>query len=243
VPAGGSKRSWGGVMAEKCFGVDIHPVYQRLFDFKRARRAGYRYAIVKASQGDKYVPSGFRDFFKRGEAAGLLMGAYVFLERGPSGRAQAEHFLEVLDRVGGVRNKLICVDFESYGDGGKLSPTNEQLFSCNTALQKELRPDQELGIYSTVGFWNGGDPSGPFAQYKADYAWEARVWSGAEKRWFPKRFYPRWRRWYMNQSPRGLGGQAARMRQFTWGGHVGGLFVDTDCWEGDFASLQRKAGV
>lgn len=232
-------------MAERVFGLDLHPVYQRLFDFKRAYRAGFRFVIIKASQGDRYVPAGFRDFVLKAEDAGFLVGYYPFLERGPSGANQAEHFLDTVDRVGGIARRLVAVDFERYGDNGVLSPTNEQLYSCNSFLSKHLTGTQELGIYSTYDFWSTGDPSGPFAQYKAGWAWEARVWYNEEKRRFPRLFYRRWKKWYEHpdQAPRGLGGKNARMRQYTWGGYAGGLWVDTDCWEGTLDSLKVKAGI
>lgn len=65
------------------FGIDVHPEYQRKLNFERARAEDYEFCVIKASEGpyrdgDKYVPSGFKKFFRRAEAEGLVMGATTF---------------------------------------------------------------------------------------------------------------------------------------------------------------------
>lgn len=218
------------------FGVDLHPGYQASFDFKRARRAGYRFAFVKASEGTNYVPTGFVDYFRRGVGAGLIMGGYHFLDgHDGTGRQQALHFLNTMEKVDGVRNRLVAVDFEAYGNR---TPSNEQLSEFVRTVKNETA-DHAVIIYSGTAFWNGGDSSGAFEHYGADAAWEARVWTTTEKRLFPKRFYKQWLRWYQQQSPRGLGGQPAKFHQFTWGGRVGGLYVDTDAYRGGVDDLMK----
>ena len=140
-----------------------------------------------------------------------------------------------MDKVGGVENYLIAADFEDYGN---LDPSNDQLETFVSRVKNQTGGHPVI-IYSTVGFWNGQDPSGDFDKYGADAAWEARVWSATEKRAFPKRFYPRWLRWYEQQTPRGLGGERSKFLQFTWGGRVGGLYVDTDVFRGSMDELRR----
>ncbi len=219
------------------YGVDLHPGYQPAFDFAKARRQGYKFAFVKASEGSHYVPDNFSGYFNRGKQAGLMMGFYHFLDgNGGSGRAQADHFLDVVHRNGGAKGRLLCVDFEAYGNR---TPGNTQLEDfCNYV--KAHTDNHKLIIYSGSAFWNGGDSSGPFTKYNADVAWEARVWTTTEKRLYPKHFYSKqWLPWYKRQSPRGLGGRAAKFRQFTWGGRVGGLYVDTDAFEGSMEDLAR----
>jgi GH25 family lysozyme M1 (1,4-beta-N-acetylmuramidase) len=218
------------------FGVDLHPGYQASFDFKRAKRAGYRFAFVKASEGSHYVPEGFGEYFRRGAGAGLVMGGYHFLDgHGGTGRQQALHFLNTMDKVGGVHGKLIAVDFEDYGNR---DPSNQQLAECVRTI-KDQTNEHAVIIYSIARFWDGGDASGAFEHYEADAAWEARVWYDDERRRFPRRFYKKWLDWYHDQSPRGLGGKPARFHQFTWGGRVGGLYVDTDAFRGDMDDLLK----
>lgn len=219
------------------YGVDLHPGYQAPFDFARAKRAGYKFAFVKASEGTHYVPEGFAPYFNRGKNVGMMMGFYHFLDGNDgSGRAQADHFLNTIRKVGGARGRLLAVDFEAYGNR---TPSNAQLKDfCNYV--KSHTDGHKLIIYSGTAFWNGGDSSGPFTNYNADVAWEARVWTTTEKRRVAKRFYEhQWLPWYKKQHPHGLGGRAAKFRQFTWGGRVGGLYVDTDAFEGSMEDLAR----
>lgn len=225
-------------MAEKVFGVDVHPGYQAQFDFKRARRQGYRFAFIKATEGTKFVPTGLKDYARKCRNAGLVTGYYHFLDgNGGSGRAQADHFLDTVRRIDKTEGRLLCVDFESYGNR---SPSNAQLEDFCRYVKKHTN-DHNLVIYSTASFWNGGDSTGPWGKHTggADVAWEARVWTVDEKRRWPKVFYRKWLPWYKRQHPRGLGGKAAKFLQFTWGGYVGGLYVDTDVFRGTMQELLR----
>ena len=52
-------------IANSVFGVDVHPEYQKGFDFERAKAQGYEYAFIKASEGPyrdhtTYVPPASR---------------------------------------------------------------------------------------------------------------------------------------------------------------------------------------
>ncbi|MDQ3704211.1 MAG: glycoside hydrolase family 25 protein [Chloroflexota bacterium] len=217
------------------FGVDLHPGYQPSFNFAQANRQGYKFAIIKASQGASYVPAGFSEYFKRTSEHMKVAGFYHFLERGTSGASQAEHFLNVVNRNGGAQGRLLAADFEDYGNR---DPSNEQLKDFVRTVKAQTN-NHAVFIYSTVGFWYGGIPSGNFEAYGADAAWEARVWYAEERRRFPKLFYRKWLSWYQKQNPRGLGGHPAEMLQFTWGGNVGGLYVDTDAFRGSMDDLMK----
>jgi len=165
-------------IADPVFGVDVHPEYQRGFDFDRAKAQGYEYAFIKASEGPywdgtTYVPTGFKEYCNRAKASGLIVGLYHFLvesdPRDPQrgGRIQAEHFLRTIDSVGGTNGKLICVDFERYPPSHPwLTPGNATLKSFISSLRM-LIGKHPIILYSGRGFWNGGDTSGPFDQYGA----------------------------------------------------------------------------
>ncbi len=228
-------------MANGIFGVDVHPGYQPQFDFAKAKRQGYKFAFVKASEGTSYVPHGFSNYFARGRKSGLQMGMYHFLDgNGGSGRAQADHFLEVVRHNGGPKGVMLCVDFENYGNR---SPSNQQLEDFIRYVKKHTN-DHKVIVYSTTSFWNGGDSTGPWGKHTAgaEVAWEARVWTTTEKRSWPKRFYSNsWLPWHNRQKPNGLGGKWPKLVQFTWGGRVGGLYVDTNCFRGTPEELKRLA--
>ena len=65
--------------------------------------------MFKASQGTSFVDSEFVSNAEAANAAGLPWGAYHYVEPG-SGKAQADHFREVADRVPDC--KFFCIDWE-----------------------------------------------------------------------------------------------------------------------------------
>jgi GH25 family lysozyme M1 (1,4-beta-N-acetylmuramidase) len=149
------------------FGIDVHPEYQRGLNFERARTEGYEFCMIKASEGpyqdgSKYVPTGFKEYFLRAEAEGFVMGVYAFLLSTPA-RAQAEHFLRTIEAVGGPEDKILMVDFEANASPA-LSPGNDQLKDFIAEVKRRVG-NHPIIVYSGRGFWNGGDPSGSFAQY------------------------------------------------------------------------------
>jgi lysozyme len=93
------------------YGVDVHGGYQAGLDFPTLKRQGYTFAAVKASQGTSFVGPQFADWIRAGRAAGLVMGAYHWIERG-NAAAQCDHFLSVLATVGGPDGLLIQLDCE-----------------------------------------------------------------------------------------------------------------------------------
>jgi GH25 family lysozyme M1 (1,4-beta-N-acetylmuramidase) len=209
------------------FGVDLHPQFQAGFNFADAASENYEFAVIKATQGDNFVSPGLADYFARAERNMDIVGLYHFLEAGPSGNQQADHFLRAVRRLGGPNSMLLAADFERYPEDGSRSPSNAQLKGF-IARVKEATGGHPILLYSTLGFWTGGIPSGSFSQYGADALWDARVWFAEERREAPKAFYKNsWLPWY-NRQPRYSGVENPFMRQFTWGGHVGGMYVDTD---------------
>lgn len=222
------------------FGVDVHPQYQDNIDFREVASDGYKFAFVKASQGDTGIPPGFLDYFSRADKAVEVAGFYHFLDATMNGAAQANMFINAIRRAGGSQNRLLAVDFEPYrGDGWNFDPTNGHLKSFISRV-KELTDGHPVICYTMHSYWNSGVPSGDPAQYDIDAMWEAQVWYTQEQRRWPKAFYENtWKPWYAER-PRLMYEHAPTLfRQFTWGGHVGGLYVDTDAFEGDMDDLKR----
>lgn len=219
-------------IASPLYGVDVHAEYQRGFDFKRAASQGYKFAIHKTSQGKgrRWVPDGFEEFFHRSAEHMPVSGFYEFLDGTASGEAQAHSFLNTIGRVGGARGRLIAVDFEGYGD---LSPTNKHLEDFVRVVKRNTN-NHAVIIYSSVSFWNSGNPSGPFEHYGADAAWEARYPDNFKHR-MPKLYYQAVRRWYGWHE--GFGGVRPMMWQFTSGGKVAGQFVDVNAFRGETGDL------
>lgn len=217
------------------YGVDLHPQYQPNFNFAKASADGCTFAFVKASQGDTGVPHGFDDYFARAKGAMDVVGMYHFLDATMGGKAQADMFINVVRRNGGADGKLLAVDFESYGAS---SPSNSNLKSFVDRL-KDLTGEHRVICYTTRNFWSGGDPTGYPADYGIDAMWEAQVWGANEARNDPEGFYRnQWLPWYLKRDRLVFKNVPTPFKQFTWGGLVGGLHVDTDAFEGDMDSLK-----
>ncbi|MDQ0047221.1 lysozyme [Paenibacillus polymyxa] len=85
-------------------GIDVSR-YQGTIDWKRVRADGKSFAFIKASQGQRYVDPTFITNAKGIKAAGLLLGAYHFVDATNvnAAKAEARHFAEVLEQVGGAK--------------------------------------------------------------------------------------------------------------------------------------------
>jgi len=230
------------------FGIDVHSEYQRGLNFERARTEGYEFCIIKAAEGpyrdgDTYVPTGFKEFFRRAEAEGFVMGVYHFLLSTP-GKAQADHFLRTIEAVGGPEDKILMVDFEAYANPA-LSPGNDQLRDFIADVQRRVG-DHPIVVYSGRGFWNGGDSSGDFDKYGADLAWDAYYLHMDPVR--PKQFYANSERYFQDAKiPWGWGkpwgGVEPWFWQFTSAGGVAGMNIDVNAYRGTSEQLLALTGV
>lgn len=229
------------------FGIDVHSEYQRGLDFERARAEGYDFCVVKATEGpyrdgEGYVPSGFKEFFRRAEAEGFVMGAYHFLVSTPA-RAQAEHFLRTIEAVGGPEDKILMVDFEHHPNPA-LTPDNDQLEGFIAEVKRRLG-DHPLVVYAARSFWKGGNPSGDFDQYGADAAWDAYYLHMDPVK--PKRFYANSEEYFGDAGiPWGWGRPWGDVEpyfwQFTPAGTVAGMNIDVNAYRGSRTQLLALAG-
>jgi GH25 family lysozyme M1 (1,4-beta-N-acetylmuramidase) len=233
---------------EPIYGIDVHPGYQRNLNFERARAEDYEFCVIKASEGpyrdgDTYVPGGFKEYFRRAEAEGFVMGAYHFLVSTPA-KAQAEHFLRTIDSVGGPEDKILMVDFEDYPKIPALSPGNEQLEGFISEVKRRIG-DHPIVLYAAKGFWIGGDSSGDFDQYGADMAWDAYYLH--MDRVFPKRFYEDSENLFHRADlPWGWGRRWGNVEpwfwQFTPAGTVAGMNIDVNAYRGTREQLLALTG-
>jgi GH25 family lysozyme M1 (1,4-beta-N-acetylmuramidase) len=229
------------------FGIDVHPEYQRRLNFERARAEDYEFCMIKASEGpyrdgDRYVPSGFKQFFRRAEAEGFVMGVYHFLVS-TSAKEQAEHFLRTIESVGGPEDKILMVDFEDHPNRA-LTPGNEQLEGFISAVKHRVG-DHPIVIYAGKGFWTGGHPSGDFDRYGADVAWDAYYLNMNPI--YPRRFYSDSEHSFHRAGlPWGWGRRWGEVEpwfwQFTSAGKVAGLNIDVNAYRGTREQLLRLTG-
>ena len=94
-------------------GVDVsswqHPGGQPI-DWEKVAADGYAFALVKASQGASYVNPWLARDLEDARAAGLLVGAYHFVETGVDGKVQGEH--AVATCMGQVLELGLWLDWE-----------------------------------------------------------------------------------------------------------------------------------
>ena len=234
---------------EPIFGIDVHSEYQRGLNFERARAEGYEFCVVKATEGpyrdgERYVPSGFKEFFRRAEAEGFVMGVYHFLVSTP-GKAQADHFLRTIEDVGGPEDKILMVDFEEYGSHPALTPGNDELGDFIAEVRRRVG-NHPIVVYSGRGFWNGGDSSGDFSQYGADVAWDAYYLHMDPVQ--PRRFYADSEQSFQNAGlswgwGKRWGDVEPWFWQFTSAGGVAGMNIDVNAYRGTREQLLALTGA
>jgi GH25 family lysozyme M1 (1,4-beta-N-acetylmuramidase) len=141
-----------------------------LLDAVALRDAGIAYHIAKASRGSvdtelfPWREPNFKESRLRADDAGLLFGAYHFLDVvNGTPEEQAEAFVEQLDQTGGAGGIMHMVDFEQYlGDGSPARkskiyrPTHDQLLAFVEA-HRQLTDGHPLGVYSANWYWGGKD--------------------------------------------------------------------------------------
>jgi lysozyme len=101
--------------------------WQGSVDFVRARSAGVAAMILKATQGARWIDVTFAERFVAANAAGLLVGAYHFLD-GSAPELQVENFLSVAAGC-----TVLALDAEPNGIGDTV--TVEQTAEAAARLQ------------------------------------------------------------------------------------------------------------
>ncbi|ADM68954.1 Lysozyme M1 [Paenibacillus polymyxa E681] len=120
-------------------GIDVSR-YQGTIDWKRVRADGKSFAFIKASQGQRYVDPTFITNAKGIKAAGLLLGAYHFVDATSvnAAKAEARHFAEVLDQVGGVKalDLPAVMDYENNPGGLSSAAIHEIALAFVTEFER-----------------------------------------------------------------------------------------------------------
>ncbi|KAF6584866.1 glycoside hydrolase family 25 protein [Paenibacillus sp. EKM211P] len=120
-------------------GIDVSR-YQGTIDWKRVRADGKSFAFIKASQGQRYVDPTFITNAKGIKAAGLLLGAYHFVDATSvnTAKAEARHFAEVLDQVGGAKalDLPAVMDYENNPGGLSSAAIHEIALAFLTEFER-----------------------------------------------------------------------------------------------------------
>lgn len=115
----------------------------------------------------------------RAKATGFVPGAYLFLEHGATGAAQAEAFAR---SAGDLTGFAIAIDGEptTMQGGGQSRPRITDVNACALRL-RELYPHHPIGGYLPEWYW------GPVADFgDIDWLWASRYVNGSAS---PERLY------------------------------------------------------
>ncbi len=148
-------------------GVDISK-WNGNWDAVKTKTAGAAYAIIKASQGVNTDPL-FIVNWNKAKDAGLLRGAYHYLDFSQSGGDQANFFANLLDADRGEMPPV--VDYEQVIS--TLTPAKAIACLRDFITQLKARRYNSIMIYTSAGYWKQfGDTNASWAQFPlwlADY--------------------------------------------------------------------------
>jgi GH25 family lysozyme M1 (1,4-beta-N-acetylmuramidase) len=123
-------------------------------DYQKVRQAGQRFVFIKATQDNDFIDPMFPTNLARARAAGLAAGAYHFFDYTLDGKAQADHFLDRVESVGGIDDALPpVVDVECW------APIGASIHAVSSARLRDFvqRVYERTGripiVYTSVHMW------------------------------------------------------------------------------------------
>jgi lysozyme len=141
-------------------GIDVSH-FQGNVDWKKVAASGISFAFVKATQGAHFTDPKFKENWAGTRAAGVLRGAYHFLDPSVDGKKQAAHFLATAKL--GTGDLLPAVDVEKIGAGGAVELRNN-LMAFLAEVHKVS--GHHAIIYISPAFWNEHIAAGTKAPWK-----------------------------------------------------------------------------
>ncbi|MDO7907175.1 glycoside hydrolase family 25 protein [Paenibacillus sp. JX-17] len=118
-------------------GIDVSH-HQGTIDWAAVREDGITFAFVKASQGQRFMDPQFVRNAQEAAQAGLLTGAYHFVDAvsQSEARLEARHFAAVLQRAGGAEAFMLPPVMDYENNPGSLKP--DQITVVALAFLSEL---------------------------------------------------------------------------------------------------------
>ena len=165
-------------------GVDVadyqHP-HGAAIDWPQVAAAGYKFAFVKATEGDYYVNPYYASDLAQAKAAGLYATGYHFaIPNVSDGASQADYALANGGYASDGRTLPLALDIEYNPYGAEcygLSPA--QLVSWLSAFTAEVQrvTSQQPIIYTTADWWD--TCTGDSTAFGSDALWVAGYVSGS----------------------------------------------------------------
>ncbi|WP_342426529.1 GH25 family lysozyme [Paenibacillus sp. FSL L8-0158] len=203
-------------------GIDVSR-YQGNIDWNVVKTDGISFAIIKASQGQRYVDPTFLPNAKGAKAAGVLLGAYHFLDATSvdAAKGEARYFADVLDQVGGAKALDLPAVMDYENNPGNLSKTLISAVALAFLLELERITGRKPIIYTGNAFAaNFNDSLGGYSLWIARYS-ATRVPSDTVT----------WKRW--------------DIWQYSDSGKVAGIKgnVDLNEFDGNTVKLRKRFGA
>lgn len=170
-------------------GVDLSH-YQEGLDLSALKKGGYRFAILKLSEGRGIADASFDRFYNMAQAHGIPVGAYVFSHATNASVAQAEAVYALSLLKGRVLQLGIFMDVETTG---QMQIPKAQLAETVKAFCATVnRAGYDAGIYgSEYNAWSRLSPEdlGEYLVWIAHYGKEpdlpCDIWQSTDKGAFP----------------------------------------------------------
>jgi GH25 family lysozyme M1 (1,4-beta-N-acetylmuramidase) len=134
-------------------GIDVSH-WTGTIDWKKVAGAGVEFAFIKATESTNYVDDTFAANWKNAKQAGVLRGAYLYLQPG-NGKAQADKFLKTLGSDYGELPPV--ADLEQSG----VSPADLKAW----LKEVEAKTGRKPMIYTSPGYWSGFGGGSQFKDY------------------------------------------------------------------------------
>lgn len=164
-------------------GIDVSR-YQGDINWSKVKEAGKVFAIIKASQGKSYRDPKFLANVRGARAAGVLIGAYHFLDatNEADAREEAQNLYNAMKEAGGIGlfDLPPVLDYET--NPGKLSKAQISAVTKAFLVEIERLTGRKPMIYSGNSFAANFDASMAcyplwVARYSSKVPWNVPTWS------------------------------------------------------------------
>lgn len=130
-------------------GIDISSNNSDKISLAEAKRQGYDYCYIKASEGKKYKNPCLRQQYQEAKAAGLKIGFYHYCNDSWSAKDQVDNFLSA---ISGLQADLMpCLDIESYNGFNKDADTTTKFVEDFVSL---IGGKDKVIVYTGLSYYH-----------------------------------------------------------------------------------------
>ena len=204
-PVGDGSASAGDVSSERTYarpdftgrehGIDVSH-WQGTINWRNVKQDGYRFAIVKATQGIHYNDPMYKENRYNARRVGMVFTAYEYADPDPGDRdaiRDADHFI----RVAGLRpqDMVPVLDLEETGGLGKIQLRNwvrdwtsrveerlgvdPMIYVSPSFWAEEMKDDVSFAVDGTplwIAHWKTNEPWVPASDWNGN-SWDVWQWT------------------------------------------------------------------